>query len=83
MFTKICQSVRSLLKLEPKSPSLAGSARQPIQNLSQAQLGLESRLDFRAKLGSGSEGSGIAELGSAWARTYIKFRAGLELGLKK
>ena len=48
-----------------------------------AQLGLESRLDFRAKLGSGSEGSGISELGSARARTYIKFRAGLELGLEK
>ena len=75
-------------KLEParaKKSELGwlGSARKPIQNPSQARLGLESRLDFRAKLGLGSEGSGISELGSARARTYIKFRAGLELGLEK
>ena len=59
MFTKICH-----IYLRQKSPSLAGSAWQPIQNPSQARLRLKSRLDFRAKLGSGSEESGISELGS-------------------
>ena len=76
------------MKLEPaltKKSELGwlGSARKPIKILSQARLGLKSRLDFRAKLGLGSEGSGISELSSARARTYIKFRAGLELGLEK
>jgi hypothetical protein len=77
-----------LLKLEPaqaKKSELGwlGSARKPIPNQSQAQLGLESRLDFQAKLGSGSGGCGISDLGLARARTYIKFLAGLELGLEK
>ena len=40
-------------------------------------------LDFQAQLGSGSEESGISELGSARARTYIRFQAGLKLGLIK
>ena len=58
-------------------------ARKPIQNPGQARLGLKNRLDFRDKLGLGSEGSVISELGSAWAQIFIKFQAGLELGLKK
>ena len=75
-------------KLEPaqaKKSELGwlGSAREPIQNPSWARLGVESRLDFRVKLGSDSEGSDIIKVGSARARTYIRFRAGLEFGLEK
>ena len=67
------QSVKSSQKLEPawaKKSRIGwlGSARKPIENPSQARLGLKSRLDLQAKLGSGLEGSGISELDSARAR---------------
>ena len=39
------------------------------KNLSQAWLAPESKLDVQAELGSGSEGSGISELGLASAQT--------------
>ena len=75
-------------KLEPakaKKSELAwlGLARWQIESLTQAQIGLESEWALQAGSGSGSEGIGSYEIGSAQARTYIRFWAGLELGLEK
>ena len=54
-------------------------ANSNIQIPSQAQLGLETKLDIQAELSSGSEGSGIlhSRLGSHWS--IYQVLAGLEL----
>ena len=51
-----------MLKLELKTPSWPGLAQRQIKNLSQAWLGLKSKLDMQGKLFSGWEGDGISIL---------------------
>ena len=43
----------------------------------------QGELDIQAELDLGSEGSGNSELGSARARTKIRFELGSSLGLRK
>ena len=91
MVTNICnidlwQSVKSLLNLEPAQAKKSELGWLGLETNSKSEPGsaqLKSRMDFRAKLVSSLEGSGISKLGSSRARTYIKFQAGLELSYKK
>ena len=80
----LCQSVGSSIKLE-----LAGAKKSELgwlgsQTNSLSQPGsaqARKQLNIQAELGSGSEGSGISELGSARARTKTRFEHGSCWGL--
>ena len=72
MFTNLCniyilKSVGIVLMLQPAQAKKSKLALLSWTR-SQARLGLKSKWDILAELDSGSEGSRISELGSAWDR---------------